>query len=350
MEFRQNADKNCTKRDPGLASQVSKSLYNGGVSTSIAKVVISFEKSNIECVIDPLINQPPHPDMLLLCHCFEFVPGIPVNGDDHLHPLVLWICRFPTTPRSCTSPCLVCHTFLNCWVQVTSTPFLFEPNWMSMSLFQYRKVSPLYRNDSMGSPWTMICSNSSLSCTSRSSKPKCSRNASWMIWSKDDFCFSMRSPRICFSKSIIVLLSLHCCILPHKPVPRSWSTRCGMQLPHHRCRPPHKIWDSMPTSGCSCVSPPVSWSDPLLVNKFMVNNHLECTPCSCNKQVNFICKHLLRLISDIRIHICLENMTESSITEFYFYRMHVQSSRFSCRMHSRAASEQLTWVAAVPLP
>ena len=86
-----------------------KSLYNGGVSTTIAKVVISFEKSNIECVIDPLINQPPHPDMLLLCHCFEFVPGLLVNGDDHLHPLVLGICRFPTTPGSCTSPCLVRH-------------------------------------------------------------------------------------------------------------------------------------------------------------------------------------------------------------------------------------------------
>ena len=86
-----------------------KSLYNGGVSTSIAKVVISFEKSNIECVIDPLINQPPNSDMLLLCHCFESVPGLPVNGDDHLHPLVLRICRFPTTPRSCTSPCFLCH-------------------------------------------------------------------------------------------------------------------------------------------------------------------------------------------------------------------------------------------------
>ena len=79
---------------------VSKSLYNGGVSTSIAKVVISFEKSNIKCSVDPLINQPAHPDMLLICHCFESVPGLPVNGDDHLHPLVLGICRFPTTPRS----------------------------------------------------------------------------------------------------------------------------------------------------------------------------------------------------------------------------------------------------------
>lgn len=37
--------KTAQKRDPGLSSQVSKSLYNGGVSTSIAKVVISLEKS-----------------------------------------------------------------------------------------------------------------------------------------------------------------------------------------------------------------------------------------------------------------------------------------------------------------
>ena len=85
-----------------------KSLYNGGVSTN-AKVVISFEKLNIEYSIDPLINQSAHPDMLLLCHYFEFVPGLLVNGDDHLHPLVLGIYRFPTTPRSCTSPCFLFH-------------------------------------------------------------------------------------------------------------------------------------------------------------------------------------------------------------------------------------------------
>jgi hypothetical protein len=49
LEVTKDSDKMQTKtaqkRDPGLASQVSKSLYNGGVSTSIAKVVISLEKS-----------------------------------------------------------------------------------------------------------------------------------------------------------------------------------------------------------------------------------------------------------------------------------------------------------------
>lgn len=32
------------------------------------------------------------------------------------------------------------------------------------------------------------------------------------------------------------------------------------------------------------------------------------------------------------------------------YVYHDQSSPFSCRMHSKAAMEQFTWVAAVPLP
>ena len=104
--------KTAQKRDPGCrrgATQVSKSLYNGCVSTTIAKVGIYPEKSNVESLIDPLIYQPPHPDMLLFCSRLEFVPGVPVNGDDHLHPLVLRMCRFPATPRSCTAPCLFSH-------------------------------------------------------------------------------------------------------------------------------------------------------------------------------------------------------------------------------------------------
>lgn len=101
----------------------SRNLYTMDVFPhAIAKVGIYPEKSNVESIIDPLINQPPHPDMLLFCSRFEFVPGVPVNGDDHLHPLVLRICRFPATPRSCTSPCLFCHhTFLNSVVHFTST-------------------------------------------------------------------------------------------------------------------------------------------------------------------------------------------------------------------------------------
>lgn len=96
----------------------SRNLYTMDVFPhAIAKVVIYPEKSNVESLIDPLIYQPPHPDMLLFCSCFEFVPGVPVNGDDHLHPLVLRICRFPATPRSCTAPCLFSHIYLCLYIQ-----------------------------------------------------------------------------------------------------------------------------------------------------------------------------------------------------------------------------------------
>ena len=100
--------KTAEERDPGLTSEVSKSLYNGQFSVTLYKDSNFFEKSDF---LTPFINQSPYPDMFLLGLLLEPVPGLPVNGDDHLHPLVLRICRFPTTPRSCTSPCLVCHSY-----------------------------------------------------------------------------------------------------------------------------------------------------------------------------------------------------------------------------------------------
>ena len=52
------------------AIQVSKPLYNGGVSTSIAKVVISLEKSNFSGILQvspvslhQVINQPARSDL-----------------------------------------------------------------------------------------------------------------------------------------------------------------------------------------------------------------------------------------------------------------------------------------------
>jgi len=93
-----------------------KSLYNGGVSTSIAKVVIISGKSNLPGILQvshvllhQVINQSAWTDSPLLAESLDGIPGLPVNGDDHLHPLVLGICRFPPTPRSCTSPCFLCH-------------------------------------------------------------------------------------------------------------------------------------------------------------------------------------------------------------------------------------------------
>ena len=100
----------------GGQSRVSKSLYNGSIRRSIAKVVIYPEISNFSGIIQvsnellhQVINQSARTDSPLPGEFLDEIPGLPVNGDDHLHPLVLWICRFPTTPRSCTPPCLVRH-------------------------------------------------------------------------------------------------------------------------------------------------------------------------------------------------------------------------------------------------
>ena len=63
----------------------------------------------IRTIIHQGVNQPPHPDMLLFCSRFEFVPGLPVNGDDHLHPLLVFREGLPSTPRSCSAPCIFSH-------------------------------------------------------------------------------------------------------------------------------------------------------------------------------------------------------------------------------------------------
>ena len=84
--------KTAQKETQDLHPRSLKSLYNGGVSTSIAKVVIINQKSKSPLSFDHLINQSPNPDLSCLGDCLEFVPGVPVNGDDHLHPLVLRIC------------------------------------------------------------------------------------------------------------------------------------------------------------------------------------------------------------------------------------------------------------------
>ena len=91
-------------------SQVSQIFIQlTGFPRSIAKVVTFNEKSKSPLSLDHLINESAYPNLSCLGDGFEFVPGVPVNGDDHLHPLVLRISGFPPCSRSCTSPCVVCH-------------------------------------------------------------------------------------------------------------------------------------------------------------------------------------------------------------------------------------------------
>ena len=79
--------KTAQKETQDLHPRSLKSLYNGGVSTSIAKVVIINQKSKSPLSFDHLINQSPNPDLSCPGDCLEFFPGVPVNSDDHLHTL-----------------------------------------------------------------------------------------------------------------------------------------------------------------------------------------------------------------------------------------------------------------------
>jgi len=102
--------KTAKKETQDTTPRSPKSLYNGEVALIIAKVVIINGKCKSPLSLDHLINQSPNPDLSCLGDCLESVLGLLVNGDNHLHPLVLRICRFPPCPRSCSSPCLVCHS------------------------------------------------------------------------------------------------------------------------------------------------------------------------------------------------------------------------------------------------
>ena len=110
---RQKLQKKETRRGFANNTPGLKSLYNGGGQETLiplTKVVIILQNTKSPFSFHHLINQSPNPHLSCPGDCFEFLPGVPVNCDDHLHPLVLGICRFPPTSRSCTSPCFLCHS------------------------------------------------------------------------------------------------------------------------------------------------------------------------------------------------------------------------------------------------
>ena len=86
------------------SSRISKSLYNGEVSLNLCKGSHFQSEIKIRTFIHQGVNQPPHPDVHLLCHCFESVPGLPVNGDDHLDTLLVRTLCLPAAPRPGASP------------------------------------------------------------------------------------------------------------------------------------------------------------------------------------------------------------------------------------------------------
>ena len=121
-------------------TEVSKSLYNGGGQVTLnplTKVVIFLHIPKSPLSFHHLINQPPNPDISCPGDCLEFVPGVPVNGDDHLHPLVLRICRFATCPGSCSAPIVVCHDLV---LRVKSNKDQFLCQWES--LHKINKLMP----------------------------------------------------------------------------------------------------------------------------------------------------------------------------------------------------------------
>lgn len=131
----QKCRKKCKKKRPRSAcstTEVSKSLYNGGGQVTLiplTKVVIFLQIPKSPLSFHHLINQPPNPDISCPGDCLEFVPGVPVNRDDHLHPLVLRIYRFATCPASCATPIVVCHDLV---LRVKSNKDQFLCQWESL--------------------------------------------------------------------------------------------------------------------------------------------------------------------------------------------------------------------------
>ena len=129
----QKCDTNCKKKRPRSAiSEVSKSLYNGGGQVTLnplTKVVIFRQIPKSPLSFHHLINQSPNPDLSCPGDCLELVPGVPVNRDDHLHPLVLRIYRFATCPGSYATPIVVCHNLV---LRVKSNKDQFLCQWESL--------------------------------------------------------------------------------------------------------------------------------------------------------------------------------------------------------------------------
>ena len=125
-------------------TEVSKSLYNGqGQETlnPLTKVVIFRKIPKSPLSFHHLINQPPNPDISCLGDCPEFLPGVPVNSDDHLHPLVLRIYRFATCSGSCATPIVVCHDLV---LRVKSNKDQFLCQWES--LHPINELMPFYKS------------------------------------------------------------------------------------------------------------------------------------------------------------------------------------------------------------
>ena len=95
----------------------------------LTKVVIFLQISKSPLSFNHLINQPPNPDISCPGDCLEFLSGVPVNSDDHLHSLVLRICRFATCPGSCSAPIVVCHDLV---LRVKSNKDQFLCQWESL--------------------------------------------------------------------------------------------------------------------------------------------------------------------------------------------------------------------------
>lgn len=129
---RQKLQKKETRRGFAGTLQVSKSLYNvGGLVTlnPLTKVIIFLHIPKSPLSFHHLINQPPNPDFSCPGDCLEFVPGVSVNCDDNLHPLVLRICRFATCSGSCSTPIVVCHDLV---LRVKSNKYQFLCQWESL--------------------------------------------------------------------------------------------------------------------------------------------------------------------------------------------------------------------------
>ena len=100
--FRQNEDKNCTKKGGRLPFH-PETLYDCRMTPTFAKVVNSIEKSKSPFILDHLIHHPARTDALRPGDGIEIVPGVPVYGDGDLHPLLLRIYGFATSSRSRTA-------------------------------------------------------------------------------------------------------------------------------------------------------------------------------------------------------------------------------------------------------
>ena len=90
------------------------------MTPTIAKVVISIEKSKSPFILDHLIHHPSGRDAPRPGDGIQLVPGVPVNGDGDMNPLLLRIYGFATCSRSRTASVVLAHCFKYLNVMVTS--------------------------------------------------------------------------------------------------------------------------------------------------------------------------------------------------------------------------------------